>query len=214
MKRSQIAAVSLVVAVIALLVVNPADAHAGVRWWYPSRYRRPNYGYGNSYANSMANLIRAQSQAALNYEQARGKYIENKQKWTQNYYKMREERQAHLAKAQAEGKHSIETMEAVAKSDIPPLLGSDVLDPVTGRITWPLVLQGADFAAQRTRLEQLFEMRATTGTGFGHVDQIHAAAMEMTSKLRNRITEIPAKQYIAGRKFLDSLDYTAQNPTG
>jgi hypothetical protein len=196
-----------------LLSAQAAEAQWVLRPWYRPHYRR-HYGYRGSYANSMANVIRAQAQASLTYEQARSKYIENKQKWTENYYKMREERHAALARQQEQNKHSPESLTAAAKSDVPATLGADVLDPVTGRITWPDILKGAEFATQRSTLDEMFELRAKTSNGSSNVYQIHLTTLEMTTKLRNRIDEIPAKQYIAARKFLDSLDYTAQVPAG
>jgi len=196
-----------------LFSAHAAEAQWIVRPWYRPHYRR-YYGYRGSYANSMANLIRAQAQASLTYEQARGKYIENKQKWTENYYKMKEERQTALARQQEREKHSPDSLTAAAKSDVPATLGADALDPVTGHITWPDILKGPEFATQRIKLDEMFELRAKTSNGTSNVYQIHVTTLEMTTKLRNRIDEIPAKHYIAARKFLDSLDYTAQNPAG
>ena len=206
----------LVVAI--LLPPHVADAQWVVRPWYHPRYRR--YGYGGyrynpgAYMNGMANLIRAQSQAAVNYEQARSRYIDNRQKWTQNYFRMKEERQAYDAREKDRTSHSSEALTAAARDGLPATLGPDALDPVTGRITWPDILKGSDFATQRTRLDELFELRAKTNSAAMNVDKIHVATMEMNAKLRNRIEEIPAKHYIAARKFLDSLDWTAQNPAG
>jgi hypothetical protein len=203
-----------VLTIASLLPTETADAQWVVRPWYRSRYRR-GYGSGyGSYANGMANLIRAQSQAAVNYEVARSKYIDNKQKWTQNYYKMREERQAILARQHEAEKHSPESLASAAKDAVPPTLGADALDPVSGRITWPDVLKGPEFTAPRTRLDELFELRATTSVGVGNYDQIRVATSEMTAKLRDRMETLPAKQYIAGRKFLDSLVQSAQTPAG
>jgi hypothetical protein len=213
MNRAAIVAIVLLLTLGTLLTAQVADAQWVVRPWYRPRYRR-SYGYHGSYANGMANLIRAQAQATLTYEQARGKYIENKQKWTENYYKMREERQAALARQHEREKHSPDSLTAAAKSDVPATLGADALDPVTGRITWPGILKGPDFTTQRTRLDELFELRAKTSNAALNMDKIHVATMEMTTKLRDRIDEIPAKHYIAARKFLDSLDYTAHNPSG
>jgi hypothetical protein len=213
MNRTPLVATVLLLTFGSLLPAQVADAQWVVRPWYRPRYRR-SYGYRGSYANGMANLIRAQAQATLTYEQARGKYIENKQKWTENYYKMREERQAAEARQQERNKHSPESLTAAAKSDVPATLGTDTLDPVTGHITWPDILKGPDFTTQRTRLDELFELRAKTSNAALNIDKIHIATMEMTTKLRDRIDEIPAKHYIAARKFLDSLDYTAQNPAG
>ena len=213
MRRILLAVISLLT-VAFVLPPHLADAQWVVRPWYHPRYRRGYRSGAGNYMNGMVNLIRAQSQAAVNYEQARSKYIDNKQKWTQNYMKMKEERQAFDARQREQSKHSPDTLAAAARSDLPATLGADALDPVTGRITWPDILKGPDFAGPRARLDELFELRAKTGSGAMNVDKIHAAAMEMTSRLRNRIEEIPAKHYIAGRKFIDSLDYTAQSPAG
>jgi len=215
--RCTLLAVISLLTVAFLLPPQVADAQWVVRPWYHPRYRRYGGGYrygAGNYMNGMANLIRAQSQAAVNYEQARSKYIENRQKWTQNYMKLKEERQAFDARQREQSKHSPESLSAAAKSDVPPTLGPDALDPVTGRITWPDILRGPDYAVQRTRLDELFELRAKTGSGAMNVDRFHAATMEMTAKLRSHIEDIPAKNYIAARKFIDSLDYTAQSPAG
>ena len=83
--------------------------------------------------------------------------------------------------------------------------------PQHRRIIWRQRLADAPFNAI---LDEMFELRAKTSNGSSNVYQIHLTTLEMTTKLRNRIDEIPAKQYIAARKFLDSLDYTAQNPAG
>ena len=215
MRRILLTVISLLT-VAFLLPPHSTDAQWVVRPWYHPRYRRyGGYRYGaGSYANGMANLIRAQSQAAVNYEQARSKYIENHQKWTQSYMKLKEERQAFDARQREQSKHSADSLTTAAKADVPPTLGSDALDPVTGRISWPDILKGPDFAVQRTRLDELFELRAKTGSGSMNVDRIHAATIEMNAKLRSRIEDIPPKNYIACRKFIDSLDYTAQSPSG
>jgi hypothetical protein len=217
MHRAPLVVTIVLLTIPTLLPAEVAEAQWIVRPWYRPRYHRAYYGYRNNYNNSMANLIRAQGQATLSYEQARGKYIENRLKWMQNYVKMKEERQAYDARQRElkkQSAHSPETLATAAKSDVPPALGADALDPVTGHITWPDILKGPDFSADRTRLDQLFELRATTSSGAMNMDKIHVATREMTEKLRNRIEELPTKHYIAARKFLDSLDYTAQNPAG
>jgi hypothetical protein len=214
--RRTLLAVASVLFLALLLPPRAADAQWVVRPWYHPRFRRYGgyrYGAGN-YMTGMANLIRAQSQAAVNYERARSQYIDNKQKWTQNYMRMKEERQAFDARQRERDRHSSESLSAAARDGLPATLGPDALDPVTGRITWPDILKGPDFTRQRTQLDELFEHRATTSSGAMNIDKIHAATIEMNAKLRNRIEEIPAKHYIAARKFIDSLDWTAQNPAG
>src|SRR4029077_16627685 len=133
---------------------RPAGAQYVGRPYYRNRY---GSGYGaGSYGNSMANIIRAQAQANLTNQQARSVAIDNQKKWAQNYFKMKEERQAYDARQREKNKPSAETLAAVAKSNLPPELGPDSLDPVTGHITWPDALQKNEYADKRTELEKLF----------------------------------------------------------
>ena len=162
----------------------------------------------------MANIIRAEAQANLTNQQARSAAIDNQKKWAQNYFKMKEERQERDAREREKNKPSPETLAAVAKSNLPRELGPDALDPVTGHITWPDVLQTSDYATHRTELEKLFAQRVQTSQAAGTAQAIHTMTAEMTEQLRRHIEDVPAKDYMTGRKFLDSLDYAAHSHAG
>ena len=71
-------------------------------------------------------------------------------------------------------------------------------------------LQGSEFADLRKQVEQQFELRAKTSNVAGTTQKIHTATQEMSSILRQEIEKVPANEYIAARKFLDGLDYTAR----
>jgi hypothetical protein len=179
-----------------------------------------NYGGGTAagnYLNGMSSVIAAQgqynvqtSEAAINNEEARSKYIDNRKKWTANYHQMREEHDVIEAQKLARGRHSTESLDLAAKSGVPQKLGSQALDPVTGKITWPDVLQDDAYTAQRMSLDEMFELRAKTSHGTGSRDKTRAAIDELSSKLRGNIQNIPANDYMAARKFLDSLEYAAR----
>jgi len=184
------------------------------------------YGYGgygggtvaSNYMNGMSNVIRAEGQynlltsmAGVNNEEARSRYLDNKKKWWNDYLQMSEQRSAIDAQRYAAAKHSPEALNVAAKSDLPRVLGPDMLDPVTGRITWPEVLHDSQFADQRKEVEQLFELRAKTSHSAGTGQKIRAATAQMSDKLRKEIKDIPANEYMAARKFLDSLDYAARS---
>ncbi len=209
-------AIRLALAVAILLACQIAEAQYVVRPYYRSRYGYGSrYGYNSgSYANGMANIIRAQAQANLTNEQARSVAIDNHKKWAQNYFQLKEERQAYDARQREKNKSSPETLEAVAKSNLPRELGPDSLDPVTGHITWPDVLQKAEYAAQRTELEKLFAQRVETGQAAATFDPIRAQTAAMAEHLRQHVTGIPAKEYMAARKFLDGLEYAAHKHAG
>ncbi len=183
------------------------------------------YGYGgygggtvaSNYMNGMSSVIRAEGQynlmtsaADINFEEARSRYIDNKKKWTENYYQMREQYQASEAAKFARNKHAPETLARAAASGLPRELGPDVLDPLTGAITWPETLLGKEFDDERKEIEQLFELRAKTTHAAGTSEKIRAATKQMSDKLRANIQAIPASEYIAARKLLDSLDFAAR----
>lgn len=189
-------------------------------------YGYGGYGYGGgtvagNYLNGMSNVIRSEGQynvltsvANINNEEARSKYIDNRKKWTENYWQLREEHQAQEAQKFARNKHSTETLTLAAASGLPRELGPDVLDPLTGAITWPETLLAKEYDAQRKEIEQLFELRAKTTHGAGTSEKIRAATKQMSEKLRANIQNIPANEYIAARKLLDSLDYATRPRAG
>jgi hypothetical protein len=189
---------------------------------YGMGYGGYGYGYGGgtvagNYMNGMSNVIRAEgqynlltAQAAVNNEEARSRYLDNKKKWHEIYLQSREARDKRVAEQFARSKHSPEVLAAAAASDLPHKLSSEVLDPVTGQITWPEVLLGAEFADQRKEVEQFLELRAKTSHTDETGEKIRAAAAKMSEMLRKNVQNIPANEYMAGRKFLDSLVYAVR----
>ncbi|MGQ0634424.1 MAG: hypothetical protein ACT4QC_07435 [Planctomycetaceae bacterium] len=168
-----------------------------------------------NYMQGMSQVVAAQGQynestarAAISYEEARSKYIDNSKKWTDTYFQMREENEARTAERRERAKHSPETLRLAAQSGLPRPLSSEALDPLTGRIQWPEALQAPEYAQSREKLERLFEIRATTSGG-GTGMSIQQATREMIEILKSNIQKIPTGDYIAARKFLDSLAHSA-----
>lgn len=208
---------------------------AQARWFNPvgvgvygglGRYGYGGYGYGGygwgggtpagNYMQGMSQVIRSQGQyneqtsrAMINYEDARTKYIDNQKKWTETYFAMRELNDSKQAEKRERNRHSPETLTLAARSSAPGPLSSEVLDPLTGKLHWPDVLQAPEYAGPRTRIEQLFEVRASTGVNNGH--ETFLATQQMIEILKSNIQTLPANSYIAARKFLDSLAYSARS---
>jgi hypothetical protein len=180
------------------------------------------YGFGggtaaSNYMYGMSNVIRAEgeynmmtSAAGVNYEEARSRYLDNQKKWWQNYLQGQEAHQKMMAEKYAREKHSPEALAAAASSGLPQQLSPDALDPVTGQITWPEVLQDDKYAAERKELEQLVELRAKTTQTAGNAAAIRAAVDKLTALLRKDVQTIPANDYMAARKFLDSLAWVVR----
>jgi hypothetical protein len=182
-----------------------------------------NYGGGTlegNYLQGMSEVLRSEgeynyntAQAGISYEEARSKYLDNQRKWSQNYHQMREEQQR-LAIQQREYNKQLNEARAAALAARPPVyrgLGQSSFDRLTGRVVWPEMLRGPEFDAPRKQIDQLFELRAKTGSSSGTAEKIHTTVQEMLTRLRSEIEKIPANQYVSALKFLNALDYTARN---
>lgn len=198
--------------------VGYGAAAYGAGMYGAGMYGAGMYGGGTAagnYLQGQSQVIAAKGQyneqtsrAMINNEEARSKYIDNEKKWTDTYFAMREENQAHEDEKLRRDKHSQETLDAAARAGAPKPLSSEALDPLTGKIHWPDALRGADYAAPRTEIDRLLQLRATT-SGDGTGMRIRQSASQMTDILKSHIRDMPANDYMAARKFLDSLAQSA-----
>jgi len=200
------------------LTTSPAAAQD---FGFMSYYNPYGYGGGGTVAGNymygMSNVIRSSgeynlytSMAGVNNEEARSRYLDNKKKWTQDYFQMQEQRQKLDAQQREAARHSPEALNVAAKSALPRALPPDALDPLTGHINWPEPLLGSEFEKSRNEIERLLELRAKTSHGAGAKGEVRAATQEMASLLRQQVAKIPANAYMSARKFLDSLDFAVR----
>ena len=68
-----------------------------------------------------------------------------------------------------------------------------------------------EYDEPRKAIDQLFELRAKTGNGVDTAAKVRREVDKMNSRLRKDIEKVPANQYMAARKFLDAVDYTARH---
>jgi hypothetical protein len=163
----------------------------------------------------MASVISAQgdynlstSAAAINLTQAQRNYIENRQQATHAYFEMQDTNRA-AAAARRSPRLTHEQLVRIAADAAPrPLTVSDV-DPVSGRVTWPKVLQDELFAQERGAVDQLVAKQAQYGTlGISDTSRAGEAIQKMAAKLRDQIRNLPTNDYIASKNFLKSLMYS------
>ena len=89
------------------------------------------------------------------------------------------------------------------------------LDATTGQINWPVVLQAEIFARQRAQLEQLFATRATgprQAAAFDTFIGIWQGADRLLDALQSYISYLPPQEYVAAKRFLQSLAWEASQP--
>jgi hypothetical protein len=83
------------------------------------------------------------------------------------------------------------------------------MNPVTGQIFWPELLQGELFADERAALEPLLARKAQYGS-LGVTDMGKAGSLidAMSSDLHSQIKSVPPALYMESKNFLKSLMYS------
>lgn len=149
------------------------------------------------------------SNAFINYEEARSRWMDNKLKYAMMYWERKRIAREHLA---AEAAERIATRDRWLKNrvpDVPARLTSAQLNPYDGKITWPRELRGEEFAVWRQHLESLFSIPANERDTL-HQYEVKESVDAMKDILREEILAMPSNQYLATRKFLESLSWERQ----
>jgi hypothetical protein len=195
--------------VLTFLLAAPHDA-AAYRWRASTPESEAMHG--------MAHIIRNQGRAARNYsraninnEEARSKFIDNQRKWTQVYFEKKEMLASYKSRTSARQRESREKYLATNPSAPPPRMSASQLDRTTGEISWPTGLQLSQFDSQRQNLESLFAVRTRATTTTVATD-IRTAVDAMRTTLKTQIKSMAPDEYMAARKFLDSMSYEATQP--
>lgn len=164
--------------------------------------------------NGMSNVISAKgnynlatSAAAVNMTQAEKQDIQNRQAATNAYFEMRATNRAARA-AEAGPPLTMEQTARIARISAPKPVSPKQVDPVSGKINWPELLQDDRYAAQRSELDQLMAKRAAYG-GLGYSDQtkFRETIDGMFEDMKGRVREVPTGLYSESRVFLASLSY-------
>jgi hypothetical protein len=74
-------------------------------------------------------------------------------------------------------------------------------------VAWPAPLRAPQYEAFRRRIDRLFQDRATGYVVFG---EIQAAVQEFADQLKLDIDRFGPNDYVAAKKFLDSLAWAAR----
>lgn len=199
---------------LVLLLAAGATIAYGQYWGgYPS-YHASTVGEG--YARGMADLTRSQgmanlynSEAAINWTEAQSREMDNRAKWTDTYFQMRDANRQYRA-AERGPKTTMEQAVRFAQAGKPAPMSPSDLDTVDGEISWPKFLKTPQYAEDRQKLDELFGKRATHG-GLSADDyvQVNRTTQAMLDTLKSQVKEIPPADYVATKKFIESLAYEA-----
>ncbi|MCA9269559.1 MAG: hypothetical protein KDA41_13855 [Planctomycetales bacterium] len=186
------------------------------------------YGYGGYHHAStvqegvqrgFADIVRSageanlrNSEAAINYEDARSKYFDNRLKGTNTYFEMRQMNKQYR-NAERTAPLSSEQLYRIAAESAPKKLRASDLDPLTGDITWPLILQADEFSERREQLDALFLDRASGRASTQNMLDIQRIVQLTMDDLKANIRAYPANEYMQAKKFLESLAFSSRSPT-
>ena len=197
--------------------------YAGSGYGYCGSYG--GYGYHSSTAEEgilqgYASVLQASGQAnylnslaAVNVEEARARYIKNRELATETFFR---NRQINHAGREAERpiRLSPDQYSALAKMAAPERLSPQQYDTTFRRLSWPVALMGADFAKEREALDRMFFARSPNDSGNDSTfsSDVRQLTNSMQNTLKNHINELDAGQYVAAKKFLMGLSYESQQP--
>ncbi|MBX7164988.1 MAG: hypothetical protein K1X74_01445 [Pirellulales bacterium] len=204
----------LLVFLVFVGLAQPAAAQ-----WY---FRQGNFSStaGEGYARGMGALVAAagaanmmNSEAAQNYADARSAELDNRLKATQTYFEMRRVNQE--ARDAERDRRKVRSASAeTAEHEAPPRAAPSQIDPHTGQIQWPALLAASDFDEPRTRLDQLFNHRATYGQLDGDLYlSAQDALASLRSILKKNLRTYKSSDYVQATKFLDLLAQEARLPS-
>jgi hypothetical protein len=173
---------------------------------------------GESYARGVSDMIQSagvanllNSEAAINIETARSKNLDNRLKGTETYFEMRR-RNREYREAERGPRASSEQLFRLANEGLPDKLSVSELDPLTGKIAWPILLTRAEYNSDRGELEAAFgEWASSQGNLSSDAYlKIQQAANAMLGTLTSRVREytamsVPTSDYLAAKNFLRSL---------
>jgi len=216
--RSLFSGICLLAASLAAAVV-PATAEAQ---WGMGRWGMGGYAstaqQGAAYG--MAQVIRSQgyanlqnSEAAEEWGDAKAEEMDDREKWTNTYFDMR--RTNREARAEERGPPiTQEQAIRLAHKRAPSRLTTTQLDPVTGHITYPLVLTDSVFDSYRENVDRLFAERASSGgsVSYDQFEEIQQAVNDFAEALKGRVDKYAAGDYGTARTFLSSLAHEARFP--
>ena len=165
-----------------------------------------------SVVNAAGNYNLSTSAAAINMTQAQKQGIQNWASFTDTYFDLRARNRQEAAAARGKPV-SEEYMHRMAQAGAPKPLGSQQLDPVSGAISWPDLLQDDKFREQRDTLQAALAERAKYGTIPSEgKKKAKEATQAMLDLLSGMIRDVEPEDYLSAKQFIQSLALEARRP--
>ncbi|MEX2176977.1 MAG: hypothetical protein WD872_21625 [Pirellulaceae bacterium] len=153
------------------------------------------------------------SLAAINRQEAASRYLANREQAVETYFRIKQINQA-AREASRPQPLSQEQLTKIAKAQAPDRLNEAEYDRILGRLSWPAVLAGDEFASERIALNDAFSARTAhdAGPASAFYGEVLASTDSMLEKLAARLPAMAPAEFIAARKFLVGMAYEASLP--
>jgi hypothetical protein len=186
-------------------------------------------GYGSGYHSStyeegvfrgLGDLTRSIGQAdymsslaGINRQESLSRYLDNKEKYAETYFRMQQINRA-AREAQRSQPLSAEQYAKLARQQAPDRLSEADYNRVFGRLAWPAVLSGDQFAAERAALDKAFAGRRADDAGVSTAfhGEVRKLTGQMQEKLKDRLDTMSPAEFIAAKKFLASVAHESHLP--
>jgi hypothetical protein len=222
--KATISSASFVMVVLTLAGAARAQGYATSS----AGYGWDDYGYAYGHASTLeegwlrglASLAAAQGEgnyynslASINYQQAYSQYAKNCELATETYFKIKQTNKA-AREAMRPDPLTYAQYVSLAKKAAPARLTQYEYNRSLGRLNWPDVLAGDEFAPERNAINEAFASRSHSdvGAGSNFYVEIRQLSTSLQAKLKEKVQELDMAQYVAAKKFLVSLSYESMQP--
>ncbi len=185
-------------------------------WSYLRHSSTPIEGYLRGQASVLSAIGQtnyANSLAAVNFQEAYRRQLENSRLYVQTYFERRElVRQYHDKYNSAPP--TKDQWARITEAALPDRLTKEQYDPVTGQLVWPHILRSDEYSALRNRVDKLMASRTPENSGDGSPSHKELSQLidGLKRLLKENIDEVSPQQYAGAKWFLLSLDYEAELP--
>lgn len=164
-------------------------------------------------ARSIGQADYMSSLAGINRQETVSRWLDNKEKYAETYFRMQQINRAAREAARPQPL-STEQYAKLAKQLAPDRLSDADYNRALGRLNWPAVLAGEEFAAERASLDKAFAGRTALDVGVSTAfhGQVRKTAAEMQTKLQSKLDTMSPMEYIAAKKFLAGVSLESQQP--
>ena len=208
---------------LSALVLAPAIASAQNAVTVPINnwsYQRHSSTATEGYLRGSAAVIQAAGQknyldsvAAVNYQEALKRRIENSSRYVKTYFENKEINRQYREKY-APVPPSKERWARILESSLPDRLTAEQFNHTSGKLVWPHILRAEEYAAFRNRIDELVANRTPDNSGDG--SPVQRELKELIDGLRvllqSNSDDYSTSQFASATWFLRSLDYEAKLP--